>query len=284
MKFTKIEPAKVHAAYLVRLTLDNELLGTKPCVADLNQQFIQTRMNKADRMSRELTREDRIAKANEDVESAEKALNILYKRPAKALLEKGETPETVEEVDGKVRITTRGGLVYDYDPDTEIPLISGYQILGYLKEASITQSNDKTKLASQFFAGSLKGKVEAAFNVPDYFINVFLPKGADPYETVTDADGKETKRWKQFSRPLRSDVRGIQQTSITTSEVVPAGSVLEFVLEARAETIPVSSGKQAAKVDAHDFLVELLGEGIRRGLGSWRNGAFGRFTAEIAEL
>lgn len=248
LQFKPVAPAKVHGRYRVRVTLLTDALGTKPCSADIATRYLQQRMTKADRMARDLTEEDRIAAANEKVEQAEKAMTIFYK------------------------------------DDEGRPVIQGFQIMGFLKEAAITQSNDRTKLASNFYAGSLKTRIEQAYNVPDYWIRIRLPDGYDPYETVKGADGGDVRRWKVFERPLRSEVRGVQMTSIAKSEVIPAGSTLEFDVEIRSETVPVSSGKQSAKVDAYDLLIELLGEGQRRGLMQFRNAGYGRFRAEIAEL
>lgn len=244
----KVPEAKVWAAWRVRITLLTDMLGTKPCSADIAQRFLQSKMTKLDRMQRDLTEEDRIAKANEAVESAEKALTIFYK------------------------------------DDGGNPLIQGYQILGFLKEAALTQSNDKGKCASNFFAGSLKGKIEQAYNVRDYTIEIRLPEGYTPYEYYLNENGEERKRWKQLERPLRTEMRGVTVTSLAKSEIIPAGSVMEFTLELRSETIPVASGKAAARVVAEDMLMELLGEGGRRGLGQWRNAGHGRFSAEIADL
>lgn len=246
LKFKKVEAAKVAASYRVRLTLLTDMLGTKPCSSDIAQRFLQSKMTKADRMKRDLTEEDKIAKANEAVEAAEKSLTIFYKE------------------DGK-------------------PVMEGYQFMGYFKEAARTQSNDKGKLASNFYAGSLKTRIEEAFNVPETFVEIRLPKGYDPYETVL-VDGKEVRRWKQLERPLRTEFKGTTITSVAKSEIIPAGSTMEFTVELRSDTVPVSSGKQSVKVDAYELLCELLGEGQKRGIGQWRNSGRGRFLAEIAEI
>lgn len=71
-------------------------------------------------------------------------------------------------------------------------------------------------------------------------------------------------------RPLRAQTAQGERISLANSEVVPAGTQIEFTVECLND-------------DDIDLVKEWLDYGKYKGLGQWRNSGKGRFTVEYPD-
>lgn len=75
----------------------------------------------------------------------------------------------------------------------------------------------------------------------------------------------------KLERPLRGQTAQGERIALATSETIPEGSVIEFVVRCLS--------------DAHaPAVIEWLDYGKYRGIGQWRNASWGRFKYEAKEL
>lgn len=137
------------------------------------------------------------------------------------------------------------------DPATGAPCLWDYQIKGFLKEWLAALNGDDA-------IGGLK----AARKKGDQFLYVF-PRRI-PLMITGDVD--------HLSRPLRAETAQGPRIAIARSEMARAGTFLEFQIHALKGVI------------SEKVLRELLGLGIYKGLGQWRNGSYGRFDYELTAL
>jgi len=73
-----------------------------------------------------------------------------------------------------------------------------------------------------------------------------------------------------LERPLRAQTPRGERVSLARSEMIPAGSSIEFDVE-------------VLDVFKREHVVEWLEYGAKRGLGQWRNSGWGRFQYELTE-
>ena len=134
------------------------------------------------------------------------------------------------------------------------PFLYSYVIQGYFKDA----------------CGMLRripGKESAALKAYKTIIDgMVFPMGLlknEPRKIVLnppDADGEIVI----FARSLRAETAQGPRVAIATSERMPAGTTCEFTIDSLG-------------VVTESLLREWFDYGIRRGIGCWRNGSWGRF-------
>lgn len=135
-------------------------------------------------------------------------------------------------------------------------IIWDYQIKGALKSAAQALGRCKGEEFSKATC-SLK----AYKKIVD--TNIFI----SPRKIPIDTHGEETTL---LSRPLRAETALGPRVALATSEVVPAGSTIEFVITCLS--------------DAHaPAVIEWLEYGQFYGLLQWRNGGFGRYVYELLD-
>lgn len=136
------------------------------------------------------------------------------------------------------------------------PSLADYQVKGFLKEALETlldvedgQHKIGRRKLSPF---TVKGLVDGHVFVSPRWLP--LSEAGIPLATLT--------------RPLRAQTMQGPRVALATSEVIPAGTVLEFQIRTLSD-------------DWDAWLPKALEYGCLRGLGQWRNAGYGSFTYEI---
>lgn len=92
-------------------------------------------------------------------------------------------------------------------------------------------------------------------------------------------DGKPIVEVKQLERPLRAQTMRGERICLARSEIIPAGTTLQFHLK----WLENKNTKSTQKV-TEDALVWALNYGALKGFGQWRGGGYGRFTYTIEEV
>ncbi len=131
------------------------------------------------------------------------------------------------------------------------PILYDYVLKGFFKDACSMLRNVK---------GSESSKVKAYRKYIDGL--VFIRPRQIPIQVAGEVGILE--------RPLRAQALQGERVALARSELVPAGSSIEF-------SIVVLDGI------GEGLLREWLDYGAMRGLGQWRNASYGTFTYEMAE-
>jgi hypothetical protein len=153
-----------------------------------------------------------------------------------------ETIEIEEKMTGFMR--DEGGIfIYDY------------AVKGFLKEAG-------NVLKTALDVKALRQKIDNYWFVDPRRVRIFAPDGTAKKEP----DGLN-------QRPLRAQTPQGPRTALAVSEMVKAGSHLDF-------TLRMLDGSPLKK--EMEILETLLSYGANKGLGQWRNGGYGRFTFTIS--
>lgn len=132
------------------------------------------------------------------------------------------------------------------------PFVYDYQIRGFFKEACSCLKK---------VPDTISGKIKAHKKMIDGLVFV------NPRQIVIDMHGMKLDN---CQRPLRASTAQGERISLANSEVVPAGSTIEFTVICLVE-----KDIEAVK--------EWLEYGIYKGLGQWRNSGKGRFEVEYIE-
>jgi hypothetical protein len=127
------------------------------------------------------------------------------------------------------------------------PVLYDYQVKGFIKEAG------------RIFNGlhgvkSLRSKLDNLLFVNPRQILLSIPDGA---------------QIDYLERPLRAETAQGPRVGLARSEMLPAGTWFECMLEVFDGPI------------TDDVIRDLLTYGSRKGIGQWRNGGYGRFDFEI---
>ena len=146
--------------------------------------------------------------------------------------------------------------------DEEGPFLYDYQVKGFIKEA---------------------GNVLKDF--PDFDIPQLRDK-VDNYVYVRPRRIRLAKvEPEPLERPLRAMTMQGPRVSLVRSDKVAAGTVLEFELWVLPFVLRGRKyGAGGREVFTQELLSNLYEFGEFKGLGQWRNGGWGSFTAEIAPL
>lgn len=135
------------------------------------------------------------------------------------------------------------------------PFLWDYQIKGFFKDTCAALQRCKGESFSKASC-----KIKAFKKIIDGVI--FIKERKIPF----DLSG----RIEILERPLRAQTPQGERVAIAASEMIPAGSVIEF-------TVICLSDEYA------DAVIEWLNYGMFRGIGQWRNASYGRFTYEVVE-
>lgn len=154
-----------------------------------------------------------------------------------------------EELETAEHKEEAGTTVFHRDTDGT-PIIWNYQIAGFFKEAcgSLRQADDAQSKELKAY----KTKIDGLVFVSPRKLRVAMPQDS---------------KLEICERPLRAETAQGPRVALARSEVVPAGSTIEFeVTVLKKELIPM--------------IREWLEYGALRGLGQWRNSGRGAFTFE----
>jgi hypothetical protein len=172
---------------------------------------------------------------------------IFTKYPGEGLAadEMDTHPEPTEELEKTSTLFPRGA--------DGRPFVWDYQIKGFFKDACQMLKRGAGSV------GKMSRLIKAHKKVIDGCIFVY-PRQI-PITVVGEVG------WLQ--RPLRAQTAQGERIALARSEMIPAGSSLEF-------EVVLLDPKLFEQVD------EWLDYGMLRGLGQWRNASYGRFSWEIA--
>lgn len=178
---------------------------------------------------------------------------IASKAPDAESIEEEVARVGVDEVDAK------GTTIFPRTIDGS-PALFDYQLKGWLKDA-IGMLRNAGKAGERM--GAACGKISSYKKKVDGLI--FIEDRLNPFDMHGMLMGDTC------ARPLRAQTMQGERISIANSEVVPAGSTLEFTLTLLDPAL-------------WGAVEECLEYGKYRGLGQWRNSGKGRFTYEVLEV
>ena len=163
------------------------------------------------------------------------------------ILSKNPNPEATDEAEAMAAEEVIGkGMTVFARNTTGAPILWDYQIKGFFKDAcSMLRRAPETR----------SGKLKAHKKVIDGLI--FVQPRQIPISVWGELD--------QLERPLRAETAQGSRVCLAISEMVPAGSQIEFSVVALDNAL-------------EKLIVEWLDYGALRGLGQWRNGSYGRFS------
>ena len=145
----------------------------------------------------------------------------------------------------------RGGVTGFHRLPDGSPMIYDYVIKGFAKDACAALGRIKT---------SRSAALKAYKRVIDGLLHIY------PRRIPLVLAGPVT----EMTRPLRAQTMQGERVALATSEMVPAGSSMEF------EILPLSTD-----VIPDALIREWLGYGQFKGLGQWRNASWGRFAVQV---
>ena len=163
---------------------------------------------------------------------------------------KDKREEEIESIpeDGK------GVTVFARDEDGD-PILWDYQIKGFFKDAAKMLRKIKGTESSKIKA--YKQEIDGLIFPTPRKIKIIMPEGS---EIGT------------CERPLRASTPMGERVALSSSEMIPAGSYLDFDVKFYDDSM-------------EKWIDELFEYGKDRGLGQWRNSGMGRFTWEkLGEL
>lgn len=135
--------------------------------------------------------------------------------------------------------------------DDDIPFFWDYQWLGFLKEACGGLQKEKNEKEAK-----ATSKIKAYKKVIDNNIHIYPRK-----VNLIIPEGKEIKT---LERPLRASTAQGDRVALARSEMLPAGTETEFIIETPDDYL--------------DAVIEWLNQGQKHGTGQWRSASYGRFT------
>lgn len=130
------------------------------------------------------------------------------------------------------------------------PVLWDYQIKGFFKDSCKMLRKIKGTKSSKVKA--YKQEIDGLVFVLPRKIEIVMPEGSK-IETC--------------ERPLRASTPMGERIALNSSEMIQAGSILEFTVKLYDESM-------------EEWIEEMLEYGKDRGLGQWRNSGMGRFTWE----
>lgn len=161
----------------------------------------------------------------------------------------GDPGETADEMqtlpDGEKGITVFHRL------ECGTPILYDYVVMGFMKDACGMLSRAKDTRSS---------KVKAYKKVIDGLVFV------EPRQIPIQVVGEITL----LSRPLRAETMQGPRVALACSEMIPAGSSMQFTVQVFGDTVDEALLKEWFE----DY-------GRFRGLGQWRNGSYGRIAATV---
>lgn len=143
----------------------------------------------------------------------------------------------------------KGITVFSRDEEGN-PILWDYQIKGFFKDAAKMLRKIKGTESSKIKA--YKQEIDGLIFPSPRKIKIVMPEGS---EIGT------------CERPLRASTPMGERVALSSSEMIPAGSYLEFNVKLYDESM-------------EKWIDELFEYGHDRGLGQWRNSGMGRFTWE----
>lgn len=168
-----------------------------------------------------------------------------------------------EEVETIQQVEDRGWTGFHEDPDG--PFLFDYAIKGFLSESArtIKQIGDVKQLQDKFkryvFVKPRRIRLPKPGKIEDFI--------GKPMLIVTD-------KGIVCERPLRAMTAQGPRVTVTRSDVVLAGAVIEFQLHV------IKGGSVTRKI-----IEQVLSYGEYMGLGQWRSGGWGKFTLlELEEV
>ncbi len=235
----------------IKLTLTEEMLGTKAANKDVFADFIASKHPSGTPQRDEL----------DNAEHREEAGTTVFHRMKRkdiapiVTIHPGATKVSAEDAK-LVKPSEIDNPVLTGNPEEDVLGIYDYQIKGFFKDACAAMNrfdpecrNNLEKLSAY------KSKIDGCIFVFPRFIEMKLPD--DQQVGICE-------------RPLRAETAQGPRVSVCRSESVPAGTTMEF-------DISILSKELQAYVEAW------LRYGALKGLGQWRNSGKGRFTAEIVK-
>ncbi len=154
-----------------------------------------------------------------------------------------------EELDSLPTDEDRGSTVFRRDTDGNACFID-YMIKGFFKDTCTAQRRFDVSLSKGIAAH--KAKINDVLFITPQFIPILNQDGSTPAITM-------------FERPLRADTPQGPRVALASSEMIAAGTQIQFTLE-----------NFATKLISKDVIKEWLNYGRMRGLGQFRNGGYGR--------
>jgi hypothetical protein len=240
-------------SYRVKLTTTTPMLGTAPADPVIYQSFVIERALKAGRKMEDMTPEEQenLRHAVED----KKADEVAHLTGYNADEDKGMT-------------TLRR------DPDNGTLMIPDFMIRGFMKAAAKAVTD----------AWGVKGSIDRYV-----FVGAYDAAGlftADRWIPICRGGSPLNNPELTVERSLRAETMQGDRTALAKSEAVDAGCTMEFritVLDPAETGNGIGTKAKPVRVKL-DVLQKWFNYGQLSGLGQWRNGSFGRFTAEVTEI
>jgi len=177
---------------------------------------------------------------------------IASKAPAIAILN-GSAAAEIDTLEAHDALDMKGRTGFHRDEQGR-PLILDYVVKGYLKEAWQAMRQVPGSEAGKLKAG--KSKIDGLLFVEPRYIVLNVP-GGRAAESINE-------------RPLRADTPRGPRVALAASEQLPIGTWCDIRLTVLAPNM----------LD-DELLKELFGYGRFLGLGQWRSGGLGRFSANV---
>lgn len=227
------------ARHRIRLTLTEDMLGSKPSRQDVYDRFV-------------------VVKSQGRSTGLAGAIDVKTAAAAKAAREAVPGPEgaAAEESAAAADNPVEGAEVgYTVFPrDDQGLFLWDYQVKGYIKEAANTLKDHPAVKIANF-----RSKVDNFLFVRPRRVPLLNSDGA----RWTDAPSI-------LERPLRAMTMQGPRVSLAKSDLLPAGTYLEF------DVVVLNAGLISKSV-----LDALFSYGEFKGLGQWRNGGYGSFKFEF---
>lgn len=249
----------------VRLTFKTDVLGSSNANPDVHAEFIAAKAKEQ-------------GKSDEEVEAVRRAALVVAQEAASESVvkpDKGEefvSEKKLDEIQKALTVfprTTAGDVAF-FD----------YQARGYIKEAARVFIGLGFDCMGALSNWSYKQAIDSYVFVEPRWIPILGP------------DGKPIKKCPILQRPLRAETMQGPRVCLASSEVVPAGSTVEFLVKvmvgnptAVKTKINKKTGEEETKskvkfVLNEEFLELAFDYGAMKGMGQWRSGGFGAFTWE----
>jgi hypothetical protein len=143
-----------------------------------------------------------------------------------------------------------GGAITVFHRFNDQPALYDYHIRGFFKDACSSLRRIKESLSSNLTA--YKKHIDGL---------VFVAPRLIPIQYEGEIETLE--------RPLRAQTAKGERIALTKSEMLPAGSIIEFNLNSLGDVVK------------EELLREWFEYGSLKGLGQWRNGGYGTFLYEM---
>lgn len=140
-----------------------------------------------------------------------------------------------------------------------------YQVRGFFKESLTVGCELGEEVMKTLSKWTIKKTVDSM---------VFIEQRRIPYR---DPEGGLITAVKELERPLRAQTMRGERICLARSEVIQAGSWIEFTVS----WLESKNSKSTQRI-TEDAITWALNYGALKGLGSWRGGGFGRFTWQAA--